>query len=76
VDVVVDYLDRWRWDLNMYLLELRINLRNPKTNTLLGDGNSYHTTLIRQPPEKMVEEVLDNIFSRAKGGEIAQLQDM
>ncbi len=73
VDVVVDYSDRWRWDLTMYMLELTINLRNPKTNALLGDGNSYHTSLTRQPPEKMVEEVLDNVFSRAKGGEIVQL---
>jgi hypothetical protein len=73
VDVVVDYLDRWRWDLTMYMLELTINLRNPKTNTLLGDGNSYHTSLTRQPPEKMVEEVLANIFSKAKGGEIVEL---
>ena len=43
VDAVVTYVDRWMWDITMYLLELTINLRDPKTEFPLATGNSFHT---------------------------------
>jgi hypothetical protein len=49
------------------MLELTINFRDPKTNVLLGRGNSYHTSLTRKSLEKMVEEALNNIFSKDMG---------
>ena len=63
VDAVVTYKDKWMWDLTMYMLELTINVREPKTNYPLASGNSYHTSLTRLSPEEMVSEVLTNIFN-------------
>ena len=67
VDIVVDYADKWMWDITMYMLELTITFRDPNTDVPLGSGNSYHTSLTRKSPQEMVDEVLTNIFKKAKG---------
>jgi hypothetical protein len=65
-DAVVSYVDRWMWDITMYMLELTITVRNPTTNYPLATGNSFHTSLTRKSPEEMVDEVLSNIFNSGK----------
>lgn len=62
VDAVVTYVDRWMWDMTMYLLELTITVRDPQTDYPLANGNSFHTSLTRKSPPEMVDEVLGNIF--------------
>ena len=64
VDAVVTYEDKWMWDMTMYMLELTITLRDPKTKFPMATGNSYHTSLTRLSPEEMVEEVLGSIFAQ------------
>lgn len=61
-DAVVSYVDKWMWDITMYLLELKVDIRDPKTNYLLATGTSYRTSLARKSPEEMVAEVLGKIF--------------
>jgi hypothetical protein len=63
VDTLVTYTDNWAWDITMYLLELTINFRDPKTDFSMAKGNSYHTSLNRLSPPEMVNEVLTNIFT-------------
>jgi len=65
-DAVLTYVDRWMWDITMYMLELTVHVRNPETNASLAVGNSYHTSLSRKSPVEMVEEVLNNIFKNPK----------
>jgi hypothetical protein len=67
VDVLVTYVDRWMWDITMYMVELTIVFRNPANQFPLATGNSFHTSLTRKSPEEMVDEVLGNIFDKAKG---------
>lgn len=62
-DAVVTYVDKWQWDMTMYLLELTITIRNPTNNFPLATGNSFHTSLTRKSPEEMVDEVMTNIFT-------------
>jgi hypothetical protein len=62
-DAVVTYIDKWFWDITMYMLELTITIREPGSNYPLASGNSFHTSLTRLSSEEMVEEVLTNIFS-------------
>jgi hypothetical protein len=66
VDVVVNYVDRWMWDMTMYMLELTVTFRDPASKFPLATGNSYHTSITRKSPEEMVEEVLGNIFEKSK----------
>jgi hypothetical protein len=44
-DYVVSYLDRWQWDMRMYLIDLRIDVRDADTNVLVATGRSYQTSL-------------------------------
>ena len=66
VDAVVTYIDKWMWDITMYMLELPITIRDPKTDFPLATGNSFHTSLTRLSPKEMVNEVVDNIYKGAK----------
>ncbi len=65
VDALVTYVDRWRWDITMYMLELTITIRDPRNDYPLASGNSFHTSLARKSPTEMVDEVLANIFREA-----------
>jgi hypothetical protein len=66
VDAIVTYKDKWWWDIRMYMLELTIKVKEPKTDYPMASGNSYHTSLSRLSPEEMVSEVLNNIFNKEK----------
>jgi len=65
-DVAVTYTDRWMWDLTMYMIELTVNFRDPKTSFPIATGNSLHTSLTRKSPEEMADEVLSNILAAPK----------
>jgi hypothetical protein len=64
-DSVITYVDRWMWDITLYLLELTVTLRNASNGFPLAVGNSFHTSLTRKSPEEMVDEVMTNIFTAA-----------
>ena len=66
VDVLVTYVDRWFWDITMYLLTLNIQFRHPENNTLLAAGQSHRTSLVRKEPAEMASEILDAIFKQGK----------
>ncbi|MET0963153.1 MAG: hypothetical protein ABWY05_10100 [Noviherbaspirillum sp.] len=66
VDAALSYVDRWMWDITMYMLELTVTLRDPANSFPMAVGNSFHTSLTRKSPEEMVDEVLGNIFSPTK----------
>jgi hypothetical protein len=59
-DAVVTYVDKWMWDITMYMIELTITVRN-QASFPMATGNSLHTSLTRKSPEEMVDEVLTNI---------------
>ena len=64
-DAIVTYQDKWMWDITMYMIELNIQIRDPKTNIAVASGHSLRTSLARKSPEEMVEEVLTKIFNRS-----------
>jgi hypothetical protein len=66
VDGIVTYVDRWMWDITMYLLELTVMIRDPRTEFPMATGNSLHGSLTRQSPPEMVDEVMNNIFKGVK----------
>ena len=60
--VVVTYEDRWAWDITTYMLSLKVDFRDAKTDELLASVQSYRPSLQRRSPEEMVREVLAEIF--------------
>lgn len=67
-DVLVTYEDRWQWDMTLYLLSMRIDLRDPKTNALLGTGNSMQTSLARKPAEEVIARIVGGFFGEKPSG--------
>lgn len=66
VHALVTYVDKWMWDITMYMIELTITIRDPKTEYPLASGNSFHTSLTRLSPPEMVNEVVENILKEGK----------
>jgi hypothetical protein len=66
VDAVVTYVDKWLWDITMYLSELTVTVRELKSDAPLATGNSLHTSLTRRSPPEMVDEVVGNIFKESE----------
>lgn len=62
---LVTYQDRWVWDMAMYMLQLDLQIRDPKTEISLASGEVMHTSLVRRSPPEMVKEMLDQIFNKA-----------
>ena len=70
VDALVTYEEKWMWDITMYLLELTVTIRDPATDFPWASGNSFHTSLTRLSAEKMVDEVITNIFKETHNGKL------
>jgi hypothetical protein len=64
-DAVITYIDKWFWDITMYMLELTITVRDPG-DVPIATGNSLHTSLTRKSPAEMVDEVMTNILAAKK----------
>jgi hypothetical protein len=69
VDAILTYQDRWMWDITMYMLELRIQIRDPESGYAVASGESFRSSLGRKDPEHMVKEVIDEIFQAEQEGE-------
>ena len=63
-DAIVTYQDKWMWDFSMYMIELNIQFRDPKTRFTLVNGKSFRTSLARKSPQGMAAEVLAEIFKQ------------
>lgn len=61
-EAIVTYQDKWMWDLTMYMIQLDVQLRQPKTDITMATGHSLRTSLKRKSPPEMVEEVLTDMF--------------
>ena len=57
---------RTRWDITTYTIELRVFVREPRTNRLLAVENSYHASLTRKSPRERAAEVLAKFLKAAK----------
>lgn len=63
VDAVVTYLDKWMWDITMYMIELTVVFSDAENDMPIAKGYSMHTSLTRLSPEEMVDEVITNIYN-------------
>jgi hypothetical protein len=63
-DYVVSYVDRWYWDMRNYLIDLRIDVREARTNVLVATGRSYQTSLaaMGQRHESIIDRTLRILF--------------
>ena len=62
IDTVVTYVDHWRWDISMYMLDINIQFRDAQDDSLIMNGKSYRTSLVRKSPDEMIKEVLEEML--------------
>jgi hypothetical protein len=62
-DLYIDYVDRWDWDLVMYLKSLDVTLHSNRTGELLASGN-FHQGFLHTFPDTRAKtkEVIDTIL--------------
>jgi hypothetical protein len=65
---VVTYVDKWVWDMRMYLYDLRIDLRDARDQSILGYGQSMQSSLkaMGQTHEDVINRALDQLFPPGK----------
>jgi hypothetical protein len=62
-DIIVTYVDRWMWDITMYMIRLTIQIRDGTSRAILSSAESYRPSLERRSQEEMVAETLDAAFN-------------
>ena len=62
-DAVVTYVDKWMWDLTMYMIELNVTMRNPANEFPMATAHSIHTSLTRKSQAEMADEVAANVLA-------------
>lgn len=65
VDAIVTYQDKWMWDMTMYMLQLDVQVRQPKTEMAIASGHTMRTSLARKNPTEMIQIVLTEIFKKS-----------
>lgn len=65
---IVTYVDKWMWDMRMYLYDLRIDLRDARDQSILGYGQSMQSSLkaMGQTHEDIINRALDQLFPPGK----------
>jgi len=74
-DCKVIYHDKWMWDVTMYLLEVKLEMVDPRSGAMLASGRCYRTSMARKAPEVMVKEITDRIFGTTASDTTAKVAD-
>tara|TARA_R110002072_G_scaffold302958_1_gene490383 strand:- start:20009 stop:20374 length:366 start_codon:yes stop_codon:yes gene_type:complete len=63
---IISYIDKWYWDMRMYLLSLRIEVRDRSTNHIVAYGESFQTSLaaMGKTHDDIINMALDEMVSR------------
>ncbi len=64
--LTVSYIDKWQWDMRMYLFDLRIEVRDRKDNTIVGYGESMQSSLkaMGKTFDDIIDGALDQLFKK------------
>ena len=62
VDIQLEYVDRWNWDMTMYLRSLRVEVRDPANQRLLASAEAMRDSLTRENPADTARKLMDEIF--------------
>lgn len=65
IDAVLGYEDRWTWDFRTYLVELRVELRHPRTRELLASAYISRGPFAGKSTDDMVDRGVRALFRPA-----------
>jgi hypothetical protein len=64
VDAVISFMDRWTWDITMYMLSLDLQIREPGSDAVFATAKTVRTSLIRKSQKEMVRETLNKLLTK------------
>lgn len=67
----VSYIDNWAWDMRTYMIDFRVDVRDAKTNVLVGTARSFQTSLsaMGHSYQEIVRKTIRALFYGAKASE-------
>jgi hypothetical protein len=66
-DYVISYIDRWSWDMRMYLIDFRVDVRDYGTNVLVATARSVQDSLgaLGRTHRSVIESVVEILLGDA-----------
>jgi hypothetical protein len=65
VDGVITYMDRWTWDITMYMISLDMQLREPVSDFSLVTAKTMRSSAVRKSQKEMVRETLTKLLKNS-----------
>lgn len=77
-DYIISYIDKWYWDMRMYLLSLRIEVRDRDSSHIVAYGESFQTSLaaMGKTHDDIINFALDEMISRGRITSSEQLSSL
>ena len=66
IDAVLIYEDRWTWDFRTYMVEIKAELRHPRTQALMAKAYLHRAPFAGKSTDGMVETVVEALFQAPK----------
>jgi hypothetical protein len=66
IDAIVSYTDRWEWDFKNYMIEIKIDVRDARTDKPLATGSYYQASLKTKSSEEVIRLILSPLFEPSK----------
>jgi hypothetical protein len=66
VNAIISYVDRWEWDFKDYLIEIKIDVRDARSNKPLGTGSYYQASLKTKSSEEVIRLILTPLFQPSR----------
>ena len=64
VNAIISYADRWEWDFKDYLIEIKIDLRDARSNRALATGSYYQASLKTKSSAEVIRLILTPLFEK------------
>ena len=70
-EIIVAYEDHWNFDFTYYMIQIDLQVRKARTDTLLATATYFRPSVVGRSPVEMIEAVLDKLF-KTKGPPIPE----
>lgn len=61
-NAIISYTDRWEWDFKNYLIEIKIDVRDARSNKALGTSSYYQASLKTKSSAAVIRLILSPLF--------------
>jgi hypothetical protein len=70
-EIIVAYEDHWNFDFTNYMIQIDLQVRKARTDTLLATATYFRPSVMGRSPVEMIDAVLNKLF-KTKGPPVAE----